>query len=140
MKLSDEDTSNDELEVNKEKSDWDKNQHKSQVQKNLRNKKSRKRSPSTSKSMEEDIPDVDIPLKPKEDSKSSKSQTNKVSMVAAIFRAKKKKQEEEKVTDEKKEDVDQKLKSKVTRVLLPKGSRKWEHQNLKWKEEKKEKR
>ena len=42
--------------------------------------------------------------------------------------------------NEKKEDVDQKLKSKVTRVLLPKGSRKWEHQNLKWKEEKKEKR
>ena len=57
--------------------------------------------------MEEDIPDADIPLKPKEDSKSSKSQTNKVSMVAAIFRAKKKKQEEERVTDGKKEDVDQ---------------------------------
>merc|ERR1712013_815845 len=126
VKLSDEDTSNDEMEGNKGKSDWDTNQQKSQFEKNLRNKKSRKRSPSISKSREEDIPCADIPSKPKEDSKTSKSQTNKVSMVAAIFRAKKKKQEEEKVIDEKHEDIDQKLKSIATRVLLPKGSKKVE--------------
>ena len=126
MKLSDKDTSNDEIEGNKGKSDWDNNQQKSQLEKNSRNKKSRKRSPSISKSREEDIPGADIPSKPKEDSKSSKFQTNKVSLVAAISRTKKKKQEEENVIDEKHEDIGKKLKSIATRVLLPEGPKKEE--------------
>ena len=75
------------------------------------NKKSRKRSPSISKSRAEDIPGADIPSKPKENSKSNKSQTNKVSMVAAIFSARKKKQEEEKVIDEKHKDINHKTRS-----------------------------
>merc|ERR1712130_499376 len=122
VKLSDEDSSNDEMVGRTGSIDWDKNQTRSE--KNTLPKRSRKRLPSTSKAMEEEIPEEETPTKPKDDLKSSKSQTNKVSMVAAIFRAKKKKQEEEKIIEEKKEDVDQKLKSIATRVLLPKGTKK----------------
>merc|ERR1711892_320334 len=98
VKLSDEDSSSDEIEERKSRKDLGKEQAKHE--RIEADRKPRKRSPSITKS--------------------SKSQTNKVSMVAAIFRAKKKKQEEEK---EEKEDVDQKLKSMATRVLLPKQSK-----------------
>merc|ERR1711994_317419 len=57
--------------------------------------------------------------KPADRNKQSKSQPKKVSMVAAIFRAKKKKQSE--VVD----DINEKnLKKKATRVLVPKATKK----------------
>merc|ERR1712130_1091527 len=83
VKLSDEDSSNDEMEGRIGSKDWDRNQTRSE--KIHYPKDQEKRSPSTSRFMEEEIPEEDIPTKPKDDSKSSKSQTNKVSMVAAIF-------------------------------------------------------
>jgi len=118
VKLSDEDSSSDEIEERKSRKDLGKEQAKHE--RIEADRKPRKRSPSITKSSEEEMPEIEAPSKPKEEPKSTKSQTNKVSMVAAIFRAKKKKQEEEK---EEKEDVDQKLKSMATRVLLPKQSK-----------------
>ena len=106
-----------------------------QVEKRIENEKKEKQAKDISKqnvslsdeeeelSLEDEDKDVSKPEKsqPIEKDEQSKPQPKKVSMVAAIFRAKKKQQAP--VVEE---NEAPKLKSKATRVLLPKGSKRVE--------------